>query len=174
MSFRHHLRVSFRLECCPFCTAYAGFSRTLWHMFNSRRRFNPSFFHRQRGSHRVPSQHWYLNWCPDWSKVCIHQSTSSSEILIPRRVADLLGRRRAMSSECAVFIIGVIVQISSSHSWPQFAVGRLISGFGVGALSAAVPMVCSQRHATILYVCERLTNVDSIKQKQRLRKSEAH
>ena len=45
-----------------------------------------------------------------------------------------------MSSECAIFIVGVIVQISASHSWPQFAVGRLISGLGIGALSVAVPM----------------------------------
>ena len=52
----------------------------------------------------------------------------------------MLGRRRAMSTECGVFIIGVIVQICSFDAWPQFAVGRLISGLGIGALSAAVPM----------------------------------
>lgn len=57
------------------------------------------------------------------------------------RIADLLGRRYAMSVECLVFIIGVIVQIGSDHTWQQFAVGRLVSGLGVGALSAAVPMV---------------------------------
>ena len=45
-----------------------------------------------------------------------------------------------MTLECIVFIIGVIVQITSKTSWAQFAVGRLISGFGVGSLSAAVPM----------------------------------
>ena len=46
-----------------------------------------------------------------------------------------------MNSECVIFIVGVIVQIASEPSWPQFAVGRLISGLGIGALSAAVPMV---------------------------------
>ena len=45
-----------------------------------------------------------------------------------------------MTAECTVFIVGVIVQITSMHAWPQFSVGRLISGLGVGALSAAVPM----------------------------------
>ena len=44
-----------------------------------------------------------------------------------------------MSVECVVFMVGVIVQITSFHSWAQFAVGRLISGLGVGSLSAAVP-----------------------------------
>ncbi|KAI0697996.1 general substrate transporter [Cytidiella melzeri] len=60
--------------------------------------------------------------------------------LLGARVADWLGRRRAMTVECGVFIVGVIVQLATSHSWQQFAVGRLISGLGVGALSAAVPM----------------------------------
>lgn len=60
------------------------------------------------------------------------------------RIADWLGRRWAMTSECGIFIVGVIVQISASHSWPQFAAGRLISGLGIGALSAAVPMVSTQ------------------------------
>lgn len=46
-----------------------------------------------------------------------------------------------MTSECCIFIVGVIIQITSTTEWAQFAVGRLISGLGVGALSAAVPMV---------------------------------
>ncbi|VDB83133.1 unnamed protein product [Peniophora sp. CBMAI 1063] len=54
--------------------------------------------------------------------------------------ADFFGRRRAMQMECLVFVVGVIIQITAEHSWVQVAVGRLISGFGVGALSAAVPM----------------------------------
>ncbi|TCD71050.1 hexose transporter hxt1 [Steccherinum ochraceum] len=60
--------------------------------------------------------------------------------LLGAKTADVLGRRRAMTAECIVFTIGVIVQLTSFHAWPQFAVGRLISGLGVGALSAAVPM----------------------------------
>jgi hypothetical protein len=57
------------------------------------------------------------------------------------RIADYLGRRYAMVAECLMFIIGVIVQMTSFTVWQQFAVGRFISGLGVGALSAAVPMV---------------------------------
>lgn len=48
-----------------------------------------------------------------------------------------------MSFESMVFIVGVIIQISAFDAWYQVAIGRLISGLGVGALSAAVPMVCS-------------------------------
>ncbi|KAG2155291.1 general substrate transporter [Suillus bovinus] len=60
--------------------------------------------------------------------------------LLGAPIADFLGRRHALSVECVVFTIGVIVQITSNHVWQQFAVGRFISGLGVGAISAAVPM----------------------------------
>jgi len=46
-----------------------------------------------------------------------------------------------MVCECGVFAIGVIIQLCSFYSWQQVAIGRLISGLGVGSLSAAVPMV---------------------------------
>ena len=45
-----------------------------------------------------------------------------------------------MTVECGVFMIGVLIQITTFESWVQFAIGRLVSGFGVGSLSAAVPM----------------------------------
>lgn len=55
-------------------------------------------------------------------------------------VADTLGRKLAMVVECLMFMIGVIVQLTSFTVWQQVAVGRFISGLGVGALSAVVPM----------------------------------
>ncbi|KAH9938799.1 general substrate transporter [Epithele typhae] len=60
--------------------------------------------------------------------------------LLGAPTADRLGRRYAMTVECGVFMIGVIIQITTFHSWVQFAIGRLVSGLGVGSLSAAVPM----------------------------------
>ena len=73
-----------------------------------------------------------------------------------------------MSSECIVFIVGVIIQITSINVWQQYAVGRLISGLGVGALSAAVPMVCTIPICTHLCSC-----VSSTKRKPLLPKSVA-
>lgn len=48
-----------------------------------------------------------------------------------------------MSLECAVFIAGVIIQVTAFSSWVQIMIGRFVSGLGVGGLSAAVPMVRS-------------------------------
>lgn len=46
-----------------------------------------------------------------------------------------------MSVECLLFMIGVVIQLTTFTVWQQVAVGRFVSGLGVGALSAAVPMV---------------------------------
>ncbi|KAF7798713.1 hypothetical protein EIP86_009937 [Pleurotus ostreatoroseus] len=53
---------------------------------------------------------------------------------------DAMGRRLAMSASSAVFIVGLIIQITSVHAWQQYVIGRLVGGWGVGALSVAVPM----------------------------------
>jgi MFS family permease len=45
-----------------------------------------------------------------------------------------------MWGACLIYSVGIVVQISSSHTWAQYAVGRLIGGLGVGSLSVAVPM----------------------------------
>ncbi|KAG5352846.1 hypothetical protein C0989_012600 [Termitomyces sp. Mn162] len=60
--------------------------------------------------------------------------------LLGAPIADFLGRRYAMVVECILFIIGVIIQITATNAWQQFGMGRWVSGLGVGALSAAVPM----------------------------------
>lgn len=45
-----------------------------------------------------------------------------------------------MQVESLIFIVGVVIQVTAFSSWAQVAIGRLISGLGVGGLSAAVPM----------------------------------
>lgn len=59
-------------------------------------------------------------------------------------LADKIGRRYAISSSAFFYIIGVIIEITSSRQWVQFAIGRLVSGLGIGALSTAVPMYQSE------------------------------
>ncbi|KAG9037599.1 hexose transporter hxt1 [Tulasnella sp. JGI-2019a] len=60
--------------------------------------------------------------------------------LMGAKIAEVLGRRKAMSVECAVVAIGTLIQVVSFHAWYQVAIGRLVTGLGIGALSAAVPL----------------------------------
>ncbi|KAL9131835.1 MAG: hypothetical protein Q9175_006670 [Cornicularia normoerica] len=59
-------------------------------------------------------------------------------------IADRIGRKYSMSVWSTVFIVGVIIQMASETSWVQIAIGRLVAGAGVGALSIMVPMYTSE------------------------------
>jgi MFS family permease len=47
-------------------------------------------------------------------------------------LADYFGRRVTIVSGCAIFIVGVILQVASHSGIGLIVAGRLIAGFGVG------------------------------------------
>jgi MFS transporter, SP family, sugar:H+ symporter len=59
-------------------------------------------------------------------------------------LADIFGRRLTISGSAFFYIIGVIIEITSSTVWVQFAMGRFVAGIGIGALSTVVPMYQSE------------------------------
>lgn len=59
-------------------------------------------------------------------------------------IADYIGRKFSITFWSVIHIIGIIVQMSTSTKWYQVAVGRLVAGLGVGALSSIVPMYQSE------------------------------
>ncbi|GAA5887386.1 hypothetical protein JCM5296_007121 [Sporobolomyces johnsonii] len=64
--------------------------------------------------------------------------------LIGATLADRLGRRKAVMIDCSVLIVGTIIQVASVSAWYQVMIGRIITGLGVGALSAVVPLYQSE------------------------------
>lgn len=58
-------------------------------------------------------------------------------------VADYFGRRIAMIVDCFVFCFGVVLQTVAT-AIPLFVAGRFFAGFGVGLLSATVPLYQSE------------------------------
>lgn len=55
-----------------------------------------------------------------------------------------LGRKKALMVGCVVFIIGGVLQTACFDSLPQFYVGRLIAGMGVGIMSMVCPTYASE------------------------------
>lgn len=70
--------------------------------------------------------------------------------LIAGKIADTLGRRMAISVSAFFSCIGTVIEISSSTAWYQLAIGRLVNGLGIGALSVAVPMYQSESSPQII------------------------
>lgn len=58
-------------------------------------------------------------------------------------VADFLGRRYGLMSSTVVFTLGVILQTASTQI-PTFVAGRFFAGFGVGMISAMIPLYQSE------------------------------
>jgi MFS transporter, SP family, sugar:H+ symporter len=58
-------------------------------------------------------------------------------------VADILGRRIGMMVNTCVFTVGVVLQTIAT-SIPLFVAGRFVAGFGVGLLSATIPLYQSE------------------------------
>jgi SP family sugar:H+ symporter-like MFS transporter len=58
-------------------------------------------------------------------------------------IADRIGRRFSLIASCCVFIFGVILQTAATHL-PMFIAGRFFAGFGVGLVSALIPLYQSE------------------------------
>jgi len=70
--------------------------------------------------------------------------------LIAGRLSDTLGRRLAISASAIWSCVGIVIEISSQNAWYQFAIGRLVTGISIGALSVVVPMYQSESSPAII------------------------
>ncbi|KAJ5626347.1 hypothetical protein N7510_002656 [Penicillium lagena] len=64
--------------------------------------------------------------------------------LIAGDLADAIGRRLTIIIGCAIFTVGVVLQIASTNQLALICMGRLVAGFGVGFESAVVIMYMSE------------------------------
>ena len=98
---------------------------------------------KQRFSQGPPGE---KDWTP-WIKGLVVSLLSAGAILgaaFGAPVADRFGRKYAISLGCIVYFVALIIQISSEHDWAQIAVGRAVDGFGIGWISATVPLYNSE------------------------------
>jgi len=56
---------------------------------------------------------------------------------------DMLGRRMGLMAAVVVFTVGVILQTAST-AIPLFVAGRFVAGYGVGMISASIPLYQSE------------------------------
>lgn len=63
--------------------------------------------------------------------------------LVVGRIGDIIGRRKTILYGAVVFFIGGALQTFAT-GMPMMLVGRIIAGFGVGALSTIVPVYQSE------------------------------
>ncbi|KAM3164711.1 Hexose transporter HXT11 [Lachancea thermotolerans] len=64
--------------------------------------------------------------------------------IVLSKIGDVYGRRIGLISVTIVYVIGIIIQISSTDKWYQYFIGRIISGLGVGGIAVLSPMLLSE------------------------------
>ncbi|KAJ4308126.1 hexose transporter hxt5 [Neodidymelliopsis sp. IMI 364377] len=64
--------------------------------------------------------------------------------LIAAPISDKFGRKYSIVFWNIIFCVGVIVQITTTNTWYQIAIGRWVAGLGVGGLSVLTPMYQSE------------------------------
>jgi MFS family permease len=64
--------------------------------------------------------------------------------LIAGDVADFIGRRPTIIIGCLVFCVGCVLEIASTNQVVLFVMGRLVSGLGVGFISAVILLYMSE------------------------------
>ncbi|KAK6204393.1 sugar transporter 1 [Scheffersomyces amazonensis] len=60
------------------------------------------------------------------------------------KIGDMFGRRIGLMFTMVVYVVGIIVQISSQRQWYQFMIGRIITGLAVGTVAVLSPLFISE------------------------------
>ncbi|SMN22156.1 similar to Saccharomyces cerevisiae YDR343C HXT6 Low-affinity glucose transporter of the major facilitator superfamily [Maudiozyma saulgeensis] len=64
--------------------------------------------------------------------------------LLFSKLGDTYGRRIALVIVTVVYVIGILISISSVDKWYQYLIGRIFSGMGVGGISVYSPLLISE------------------------------
>lgn len=65
---------------------------------------------------------------------------SSFGALVLSKIGDTKGRRVGIMTAMAIYVVGITIQISSTHHWYQYMLGRIVSGMAVGCVTVLCPM----------------------------------
>jgi sugar porter (SP) family MFS transporter len=64
--------------------------------------------------------------------------------LIAGDLADMIGRRPTIIGGCAIYLVGVVIQMFAAEGLALIVVGRVIAGVGVGFVSAIIILYMSE------------------------------
>ena len=104
---------------------------------------NMTDFQRRFGSPRGDGTYYFSN-ARTGMMIGLFNAGCAIGALFLSKLADLYGRRFAISVSMLIYISGVIVQIAAQHAWYQVMIGRIVTGVAVGTLSVVCPLFISE------------------------------
>ena len=64
--------------------------------------------------------------------------------IIAGDAADMIGRRPTIITGCAIYLVGVVIQMFAAEGLAAIVVGRIVAGLGVGFVSAIIILYMSE------------------------------
>ncbi|KAI3402443.1 hypothetical protein KGF56_004851 [Candida oxycetoniae] len=116
---------------------------------------NMSDFQRRFGQRNAEGEYYFSN-VRTGLMVGLFNAGCALGCLFMSKLGDMYGRRIGIMTAMVLYIVGLIVQISSSHKWYQLTVGRILTGVAVGCLSVLCPLFISEvspKHLRGTLVC---------------------
>ena len=104
---------------------------------------NQTDFLRRFGQQRADGTH-YLSNARTGMMVSIFNIGAAIGGITLSKTGDMWGRKFGLITVVLVYIVGIVIQISSIDKWFQYFIGRIISGMGVGGIAVLSPMLISE------------------------------
>ncbi|SCU81139.1 LADA_0B11408g1_1 [Lachancea dasiensis] len=105
---------------------------------------NMSDFKRRFGQLNTTTNEYYLSDVRTGLIVAIFNIGCAVGGLTLGRLGDIKGRRLGLMSVVGVYVVGIIIQITSVGKWYQYFIGRIVSGLGVGGIAVLSPTLISE------------------------------
>ncbi len=132
----------FTVTAFCFLTAFGGFVFG-WDTGTISGFVNMSDFQKRFGQVNDAGEH-YLSKVRIGLMVGIFNIGCAFGAVILGKLGDVMGRRKAIMLVTIIYIVGIVIQISSIDKWYQYFIGRIISGLAIGSNSVLCPMMISE------------------------------
>lgn len=125
------------------CVAFGGFV-VGWDTGTISGFVNQADFKRRFGEYNHSKDEYYLSNVRVGLIVSIFNVGCAVGGLVLSKLGDIYGRCIGLMAVIIVYVVGIVIQISSVDKWYQYFIGRIVSGLGVGGVSVLAPMLISE------------------------------
>ena len=125
------------------CVAFGGFV-VGWDTGTISGFVNQTDFKRRFGEYSHSKDEYYLSNVRVGLIVSIFNVGCAVGGLVLSKLGDIYGRCIGLMAVTIVYVVGIVIQISSVDKWYQYFIGRIVSGLGVGGVCVLAPMLISE------------------------------
>ncbi len=133
----------FTVTCFVFLTAFGGFVFG-WDTGTISGFVAMDDFKKRFGQYKKSTDEYYLSNVRTGLVVSIFNVGCAFGSIFLGKLGDMMGRRKAIMSVTIIYMVGILIQITSNDKWYQYFIGRIISGVAVGAISVLCPMMIGE------------------------------